>query len=343
VTVKQPLTFQQKWYNGHPLVWLLSPFALLFFFLSGFRRLLFKVGLKKSYRPNVPVVVVGNISVGGNGKTPVVLALAEYYKKRGVTVGILSRGYGAQSPVYPRIVNVDDNPVEVGDEPRLLAGRSGCTVVIDPVRARGAKYLESHCGCDLIICDDGLQHYALSRDIELVVMDDRRIGSGYLLPMGPLREGGWRLGHVDAVIHNGSSIPDFDQSVAPQFLMSLTAGEFVNVANGEKTTSLASLQSVQCSALAGIGSPQRFFTQLRTMGLQLAETKALPDHHAFSQQDIVSGTVIMTEKDAVKVKAFAHHDCWYLPVTAQISADFYQLIDSKLLNAGLRLNKENKE
>lgn len=343
MTVKQPQTVQQKWYEGHPAVWLLAPLALVFFFVSAIRRALFKIGVKKAYRPRVPVIVVGNISVGGNGKTPVVLALAEYYTKRGVNVGILSRGYGAKSPSYPRIVAAGDDAKEVGDEPRLLAGRSGCSVVIDPVRARGARFLEDECGCELIICDDGLQHYALKRDIELVVMDDRRVGSGYLLPMGPLREGLWRLGKVDAIIHNGATIPNFEQSVAPQFLMSLSAGEFVNVLDNQRTTSISSLQSLKCKAMAGIGSPQRFFEQLTSMGIDLAESRALPDHHEYQKEDVLSGTLLMTEKDAVKVKSLAHPDCWFLPVTADISPDFYQLIDAQLLMAGLTLDKAKKE
>ena len=220
----QSKTKHDKWYFGHPFVWLLSPFALLFYFISAIRRLLFKIGLKKAFKANAPVIVVGNISVGGNGKTPVVLALADYYQKQGIKVGILSRGYGAKSPEYPRLVKGEDDASEVGDEPRLLAIRSQCDVVIDPVRARGAAYLSDELHCDLIICDDGLQHYALHRDVEIVVMDDRKVGSGYLLPMGPLREGQWRLGTVDALVHNSRSMPTFSHAVAPQYLMTLVQG-----------------------------------------------------------------------------------------------------------------------
>ena len=157
----QSKTKHDKWYFGHPFVWLLSPFALLFYFISAIRRLLFKIGIKKVFKANAPVIVVGNISVGGNGKTPVVLALADYYQKQGIKVGILSRGYGAKSPEYPRLVKGEDDASEVGDEPRLLTIRSQCDVVIDPVRARGAAFLSDELHCDLIICDDGLQHLSL--------------------------------------------------------------------------------------------------------------------------------------------------------------------------------------
>lgn len=330
-----------KWYRGHPLVWLMSPFALLFYVLSAFRRLLFRLGIKKAYKAGVPVIVVGNISVGGNGKTPVVLALAEYYKKRGIRVGILSRGYGGTSSVYPRLVSADDSPLEVGDEPCLLAKRSLCHVVVDPIRSRGAACLEHDHQCQLIICDDGLQHYALSRDVELVVMDSRLVGSGFLLPMGPLREGMWRLSGVDAIVHNSDRMPTFRRPVAPQFIMSLSAHQFVSV-TANTTASIEDFRHTPCHALAGIGSPKRFFGHLSAMGITLKSQHALPDHHSFSVQDIPRGRVLMTEKDAVKAVSFAHDDCWYLPVSAKISPDFYNLINAKLLSAGFAL-QENTE
>ncbi|WP_394220373.1 tetraacyldisaccharide 4'-kinase [Alteromonas gracilis] len=340
---KQIKTLHDKWYFGHALVWLLSPFALLFYFVSAIRRLLFKLGIKNTFKANVPVIVVGNISVGGNGKTPVVLALAEYYQKQGIKVGILSRGYGAKSPIYPRLVKADDAASEVGDEPRLLAIRSQCDVVIDPVRARGAAYLSDELQCQLIICDDGLQHYALHRDIELVVMDDRKVGSGFLLPMGPLREGQWRLGKVDALIHNSRSMPTFETPVAPQFLMTLVPGDFTSVSNRVRTNTLEEIRKVPCSAIAGIGSPQRFFSQLKEMGIQLSQAIPLADHNAIAPSDLPSNRVLMTEKDAVKIASFAHEDCWFLPVTAHLAPDFFNLINVKLAKAGLTIHQSGQE
>ncbi|GFD68474.1 tetraacyldisaccharide 4'-kinase [Alteromonas sp. KUL106] len=340
---RQNVTLHDKWYSGHGFVWLLAPFALIFYFVSAIRRLLFKVGIKKAFKADVPVIVVGNISVGGNGKTPVVLALASYYQARGIKVGILSRGYGAKSQVYPRLVCGDDNADEVGDEPRLLAIRSQCDVVIDPVRARGAAYLTNELKCELIICDDGLQHYALHRDVEIVVMDDRKLGSGYLLPMGPLREGQWRLETVDALVHNSRSMPTFDSAVSPQFLMTLVPGEFTSVLNRMKTTTLEEIKALPCSAIAGIGAPQRFFNQLKGMGINVSHTYPLNDHHAISSSDIPDGRVLMTEKDAVKAAPFAHHDCWFLPVSAHMAPDFFNLINVKLANAGLTIHQNGQE
>lgn len=331
----KPTSTHDKWYFGHPMVWVLAPLSLLFYFVTALRRVLYKIGLKSAYKAKVPVIVVGNISVGGNGKTPVVLALAKHYASKGLKVGILSRGYGGKSDVYPRQVDYADSASEVGDEPRLLAKRSGCVVVIDPKRARGAEYLASDLQCDIIICDDGLQHYRLHRDVELIVMDDRKVGSGYLLPMGPLREGQWRLAHVDAVIHNARSMPTFDNAIAPQFLMTLVSDKFVNVADPTLTKKASDFVGESCSAIAGIGSPVRFFNQLETLGIALSYTYPMPDHHAYVPSDLPKGTVIMTEKDAVKVQDFAHKDCWYLPVDAHMAADFYTLIDTKLSQAGL--------
>lgn len=329
----------KRWHEGCWWVWLLAPLAAIFYLLSGLRRFAYKVGLKKSVRVNAKVIVVGNISVGGNGKTPVVLALAEYYQQFGLTVGILSRGYGGKSSFYPRRVDHDDNAKEVGDEPKLLALRSGVAVVIDPIRSRGARYLSEELGCDLIICDDGLQHYALERDVEIVVMDERLLGSGYLMPMGPLREGRWRLGKVDALIHNRRSpdLPSLDAGTTPQFNMRLDAGEFTSVCQPDTCIAQSRLSEKEITAMAGIGAPERFFAQLTQMGVALKQRIAFADHYQYSAEDIPSGSVVMTEKDAVKVAEFAHPDCWYLPVSASIDEKFYTLINHKLAQAGLTI------
>ena len=321
------------WYQGHPLQWLLLPFTILFWLVSGIRRLLFRSGIKKQHNVDAFVIVVGNISVGGNGKTPVVLALAEYLTAQGLNVGILSRGYGATSPYYPRVVTANDPASEVGDEPRLLSIRSGVPVVIDPVRSRGATFLADKHHCDVIVCDDGLQHYALKRDMELVVMDGRKTGNGWLLPMGPLREGRWRLKTVDAVIHNSQlNRPDKLKSVPPEFVMSLVPRDFRNVRDPATTCTADAF--TQPDALAGIGDPARFFAQLSSMGIALSSCQSFGDHHHFSRSDIPEGEVIMTEKDAVKVHAFAHDNCWYLPVDAKLADNFYQLVHERLARAG---------
>ncbi|WP_332308831.1 tetraacyldisaccharide 4'-kinase [Salinimonas marina] len=194
---------ERAWYRRRWWLWLLWPLTMLFAVLSASRRYLFKAGFKTSARPDgCFIIIVGNISVGGNGKTPVVIELAEYLHKQGLRPGILSRGYGGSATAFPHTVRSQDSAAKVGDEPQLMAVRTGLPVVIDPVRARGAQWLSEKHQCNVIICDDGLQHYALQRDMEIVVMDERRFGNGRLLPMGPLREGVWRLDTVDLILHN---------------------------------------------------------------------------------------------------------------------------------------------
>ena len=285
--------------------------------------------------------MVGNISVGGNGKTPTVIALATHFKQKGRKVGILSRGYGGANKDFPRQVLAGDDPAQVGDEPLLMATRTGLPVVIDPKRGRGAEHLVNELHCDLIICDDGLQHYALARDVEVVVMDERRWGSGHLLPMGPLREGRWRLNNVDAVIHNTSSAEPVN---APgievlQVNMHLEAGKAINIKYPQQQVSLTQWPSEPVTALAGIGNPQRFFDQLTSMGLTLSERISFNDHHAFCRQDIPEGKVIMTEKDAVKVTSLAHDDCWFLPVTASLPDELFAHIDAVINKANAKRTK----
>ncbi|AXR06465.1 tetraacyldisaccharide 4'-kinase [Salinimonas sediminis] len=326
---------ERAWYRAGPWLWLLWPLSWLFAIISASRRYLFKAGFKASSKPaGTLVIVVGNISVGGNGKTPVVIDVAEYLLKQGLRPGILSRGYGGSNTVFPHLVTAGDTAAQVGDEPKLMALRTGVPVVTDPKRARGANWLREQHQCNVIVCDDGLQHYALKRDMELVVMDERRFGNGHLLPMGPLREGVWRLDTVDMIIHN---VRQFGSArllgVAPaQYPMQLAPNHFVNVADPSLTQSLATFMETDrnITALAGIGNPARFFSQLDNLGISCKQQIPFADHYEFSPQDIPSGTVVMTEKDAVKVASFAHDDCWYIKVSAQLPQAFYHQLDQKL-------------
>ncbi len=323
------------WYQGRWYQWLFLPFTLLFAGISGLRRWLFKVGAFKQTQLSVPVIVVGNISVGGNGKTPVVVALCEALTKAGFKVGVISRGYGSGAKTFPFDVTPGMMPDLTGDEPLLIARRCQVPVVIDPVRPRGAHHLITQHHCDVIISDDGLQHYPLARDIELVVVDGRLFGNGQLMPMGPLREGMWRLATVDALIFNQANTEQAIPAPLTHFntiAMRLMPGELVNVKNPALQLTVSELQGRQesISALAGIGDPQRFFTQLEAMGLDLSSAVALPDHHALCSSDLPDGTVVMTEKDAVKAGHIAHDDCWYQPVSAQLPAEFYNNIIEQL-------------
>jgi tetraacyldisaccharide 4'-kinase len=288
---------------------------------------MFRLHIKTSSDIPVPVIVVGNISVGGNGKTPLVVYLAKRLRQEGYHPGVLSRGYGGKNAIYPMTVEQNSMVDVVGDEAILMHQHINGPLVVDPVRPRGAMELASKHKCDVIICDDGLQHYPLNRDIEIVVIDgQRRCGNNMLLPAGPLREGTWRLDTVDFLVFNGGFVTN------GEYLMSLEAGKLVNVKQPNKSLSITALTS-SVTALAGIGNPQRFFSLLEKKQVMIKEQMSFVDHHAFTRGDIPSGTVIMTEKDAVKCTQIAHDDCWYLPVSASLTSQFESQLLLKLKQA----------
>jgi tetraacyldisaccharide 4'-kinase len=318
--------YSPKWYQW-PIILLLLPLTALFWMLSKIRRCLFKLGIKSTVNVPIPIIVVGNISVGGNGKTPLVVYLAKRLRQEGYHPGVLSRGYGGKNQSYPATVTKDSQAQHVGDEPVLMRQHVNCPLVVDPNRPRGAMELLVKHKCDVIICDDGLQHYALERDIEIIVMDgQRRCGNNLLLPSGPLREGSWRLNSADFVVINGGAVSN------GEYTMSLEAGRLVNVTQSNKSLSISQV-SGSVTALAGIGNPQRFFSLLTSKGVKLANQLSFVDHHPFSQKDIPGGMVIMTEKDAVKCTDFAHDNCWYLPVSAKLSDQFESQLLLKLKNS----------
>ena len=330
---------EKAWYQQHLWIWILLPLMWLFAGISALRRGLYRAGVKKSVKPNVPVVVVGNISVGGTGKTPLVIALCQALLNAGFTPGVVSRGYGGRLPdteTYPALVSRDSAAQQVGDEPALMTQNLNCAVMIDPIRSRAATVLVEQYHCDVIVCDDGLQHYALGRDVEIVVVDaTRRFGNQQLLPVGPLREGTWRLNQVDFIVCNqtgGDAATPPKNSDYVEHPMLLQAKVAVNVLDNGKTRAIGSFEK-PVVAMAGIGHPQRFFTMLESKGLALAQSRVLADHHAFTASDIPDaalGSVLMTEKDAVKCRHIAHSDCWYVPVEAQLSAAFLQQFIEKI-------------
>lgn len=312
---------ETSWYQPKGWSRFLLPLSGLFWLLSTIRRKLYQHGISKQYKVAAPVVVVGNITVGGNGKTPLVIYLSHFLKQQGYRPGVISRGYGGKSPSYPMLVEHESNPKHCGDEPLFIRQRVNCPVVVDPDRVRGVTSLVEKHRCNVVICDDGLQHYRLQRDIEIAVVDgQRRQGNNLLLPAGPLREGAWRLNEVDFVVLNGGELKKYE------YLMSLEPARLVNVKYRNQTQSLANLcggsSCPKISAVAGIGNPPRFFDLLESKGIRLAQRIAFADHHHFKASDFPDGLVLMTEKDAVKCTAFANENWWYLPVSATLSDTF---------------------
>lgn len=306
------------WYGNSPAALFLLPLAYLFAGIVRLRRAVYKCGIKSSHMLPVPVVVVGNITLGGTGKTPLVIWLAEMLIKAGYKPGIISRGYGGCSKTWPLAVGANTGPVLVGDEPYLIARQTNVPVVVGPSRVEAAQKLLAEFDCDVLISDDGLQHYKLNRDIEIAVIDgERRFGNGYCLPAGPLREPVERLNSVDFIVVNG------EKTAGQECSMRLIGDEAVNLVTGERTR-LAEFAGGTCHALAGIGNPQRFFKLLESKGL-ICQAHSFPDHYAFSSGDIAFGDgqpVFMTEKDAVKCLSFAKPNHWSVPVTAVLGESF---------------------
>lgn len=316
--------FTQAWHEGHPALRFLMPLMWLYAGIIAFRRRCFQWGLLRSHRFSVPIVVIGNVTVGGTGKTPLTLALIEFLREQGMTPGVVSRGYGGRGE-YPLMVNELVTAIQSGDEPMTLYRRSHVPLVVDPRRARAVDFLLKNSDCDIVLCDDGMQHYALDRDIEIAVVDGARgLGNGKLLPMGPLREPATRLDHVDFVIVNGKGFewPDtLEMRLVPQGWLNMRGELHQAPAPGSRV-----------HAVAGIGNPQRFFSQLEEAGFQVIP-HAFPDHHDYALRDLEFGDdlpVVMTEKDAVKCMAIAQSHWWYVPVIAVLPRDFYASLLQKI-------------
>ncbi len=324
--LKQKLS--NSWYQQSTWwTYLLLPLTLFFSFIVHLRHFLYKKRFKAVNKLNAPVIVVGNITVGGTGKTPLVIYLAELLVTKGYRPGIVSRGYGGQNKRWS-IVTKNSDPAQVGDEALLLVDRTHCPVIIGRNRVIAAKALLAHYGCDIIISDDGLQHYALARDIEIAVIDGvRRFGNGFLLPAGPLRESIKRLSSVDFVVTNGKNMLN-------EFSMELDVNKLYNLQQPNLTLDLLTLKGKKVHAVAGIGHPQRFFTLLQDAGLNIIP-HTFSDHYAFKASDVDfhdQFMVIMTEKDATKCKSFKNERLWCLSVTASLSTNFADNLLERLEN-----------
>lgn len=317
------------WYRRSLWTAVLLPLSWFFRSVAMLRRTAYRRRVLKSTRLEVPVIVVGNLTVGGTGKTPLVIWLSEFLQQSGYRPGIISRGYRGEARHWPQQVRPDSDPVSVGDEAVVIARRTGCPMAVGPDRIAAGEALLQHHDCDVIVSDDGLQHYRLQRDVEIVVIDGvRRFGNGECLPAGPLREPVGRLQQADLVVTTG-------MATHGEYAMAYAGKDLRNLLDESQVQPAAAFSGEQVHAVAGIGNPAQFFDKLRGLGLEVIE-HPFADHHPFCKNDILFGDdlpVVMTEKDAVKCRRFAEAHFWYLPIEVKIQKQFgirlLNLLESK--------------
>ena len=314
------------WYQDNFIGLCLLPFSMIFNDIVRFRRYLYRIGLLKKHKLSVPIIIVGNITVGGTGKTPLTIYIIEQLKQLGYRPGVIARGYCGESEQWPQMVGKDSNPEVVGDEPLVIARHSECPIAVGPDRVAAAKLLLQQTDCNVIISDDGLQHYRLERDIEIIVVDgERRFGNGYSLPSGPLREAVSRIREVDFLVCNGGNAEE------DEFPMVVQGNKAINLLSGEQQ-SLDYFKNKKCHAVAGIGNPQRFFSLLDDADISCRQ-HVFADHHDFAREDLSfedSSEILMTEKDSVKCAAFVQKNYWHIPVTASLPEVFTEKLVNRL-------------
>ena len=319
--------FPRFWLKNTSRSVLLLPVSWVFRIASGVRRASYNWGLRPRARLTVPVLIIGNIFVGGTGKTPLVLWMVRYLRSMGKRPGVITRGYGGQAKDWPQVVDAGSDPYDVGDEPVLLAQRGGCPVVASPDRVEAAQRLIDDFGCDVIVSDDGLQHYALDRDLEVVVIDAARgLGNGHCLPAGPLREPRSRLRSVDLLVANGGP------SWLTPYYFTLRLNHAVSVADGDTTRKLADFGGEQAHAIAGIGNPDRFFAALGRFGIEVIQ-HPFADHYPFTAKDVNFDDgvpVLMTEKDAVKCRELAGSLHWAVPAETVLTAETERALKARV-------------
>jgi tetraacyldisaccharide 4'-kinase len=327
-------SLSERWlqgaYQGSSWLWPLRPLGALYQWGMARRERLYLRGERNTWRAPVPVIVVGNITLGGTGKSPLVAWLASWLVSQGWSPGIVTRGYGGKALRYPLFVTASTDVAESGDEPLMLAQQTGLPVVADPKRARGAQALVA-AGCDIILSDDGLQHLAMARDIELVVIDGARgLGNGHCLPAGPLRESSNRLQRVDAVIINGETQQTLPVTSAVTMQLAPLCWRRLDDSARFPLTPLPFVLPVH--AVAGIGHPERFFRTLSHLGVK-GEWHPLADHQQYSAEALCFADnypVIMTAKDAVKCYAMAPPNSWVLDVEATLPPEFEHWLAARL-------------
>ncbi len=319
------------WYGGGLLAYLLWPLSLLFQGLVSWRRQQYLAHRRTVYQAPVPVIVVGNISVGGTGKSPLVIWLVEQLLEHGYSPGVVSRGYGGNAPSYPHRIKNEDGAREVGDEPLMIHLRTGVPVVVDPNRSAAVKYLLKHTNVDVVISDDGLQHYGLGRTLEIAVIDGvRGLGNGLLLPAGPLREPQKRLQEVDIIVTHGKSDLSISEQVK-RFVMNVEAGA-PQPLNAVSSALMNGRDLGVCYAVTGIGNPQRFFQTLSGFSYDY-KPHVFPDHHQYTAADLkpfMDGFVLTTEKDAVKLRSFEAIKGAYIPISARLQDGLIDVILKRL-------------
>jgi len=328
------MSFLEKaWYRKEGWLTLLWPLSILFQLLAFFRCWLQRIHSRPQYI-SVPIIVIGNITAGGTGKTPLTIALALHLQEKGYQPGIISRGYGGKTGSYPVAVDANSNPIKVGDEAVMIAAATGCPVVVDPNRNAALQYLLATNKIDLVLSDDGLQHYKLYRDIEIAVVDGQRLfGNGMCFPAGPLREPVSRLDSVDYVVVNGdnSSIP------SGATVMEIEPKTFVNLTNGEKRPFSGAPFNMGSTlqAVCGIGNSERFFSVLEKLPYPV-DRFSFPDHFNFTPDDFLNAgidekqPVIMTEKDATKCSSFAKNNYWCLQIGLNLPDSFLNEFTKKV-------------
>ncbi len=314
--MKFSIWIESQWQKRGVYAWLMMPLSLLYCTVMILRREAYGSGLLKAYRIGKPVIVIGNLSVGGTGKTPLVIWLANQLARKGIRPAVISRGYGGRAKSFPLLVNAETRAAITGDEPAMIARSLGCPVVIDPDRVAAANWLVERGLCDVILSDDGLQHLALGRDLEIaIISSDKIAGNGLCLPAGPLRENKSRLKSIGVVISREK------KSALTAFTMDLLPGECSRLDNPAMRLPLSAFWKSPVHAIAGIGNPEGFFCSLRTAGLEIIP-HPFPDHHDYTPVDISFADglpVIMTEKDAIKCSEFATRNHW--AVTTRVEVD----------------------
>jgi len=322
----------RSWYQKPSwITYLLLPLSKLFEMVVKIRYWVYLNRWLKVYESNIPIIIVGNMTVGGTGKTPCVISLTQHLITLGYKPAIVSRGYGRKKSNLME-VKAHSLAEEVGDEPLLLYHATGCPVVVAADRVSAVRYLEESSDCNVIISDDGLQHYRMGRVIEIAIIDGQReFGNGYCLPAGPLREPLPRLKEVDCIIYNGRPKKRFNH--APAFEMKIEPQQLINLLNPQQTMTLEQLAGERVLAVSGIGNPERFYLLLKYFGIKVEEY-TFPDHHLYSPSDLDLPTagdkVIITEKDAIKCQSFAHANLWYLKIKANLSPQLITFVESRL-------------